>query len=207
MNTLRPMRADAQRNHELVLDAARAVISEFGTEASMEQVATRAGVGVGTVYRRFPNKEALIDELVRIMVDDLITSARAALALPDGTGMEVFLRAIGESFVVHRGYADKLVGYIKAGCGLVLNQLMADLLEQAQQHGRLGPEVTMGDIKATTWAIRGIVDASAAVAPQAWRRQLDIHLAGLRAPTVPSDHPSITEAELARITELRNARR
>jgi AcrR family transcriptional regulator len=201
------MRRDALRNQELVLAAARTVLSELGTEASMEQVASQAGVGVGTVYRGFPNKEALIDELVRIMIDDLVIAARGALLRSDGTGLEVFLRALGESFVAHRGLADKLVGRIKADAGVVLNQLMAELLAQAKEHHRIGRQVTMGDLKAITWALRGVVEATAAVAPDTWQRFLDIHLAGLRTEALPSSRPSLTEAELATIAELRSSRR
>ncbi|HEY3482745.1 MAG TPA: helix-turn-helix domain-containing protein, partial [Streptomyces sp.] len=68
----RPMRRDAVRNQKLVIEAARDVVSEFGTDASMELIASRAGVGVGTVYRRFPNKEALVDEIVGLMLSELV---------------------------------------------------------------------------------------------------------------------------------------
>src|SRR5438874_2011849 len=61
----RPLRADARRNRERILESARAVFSESGVEAQIDDVASRAGVGVGTVYRHFPTKEALMAELVR----------------------------------------------------------------------------------------------------------------------------------------------
>jgi AcrR family transcriptional regulator len=195
----RPMRRDAARNQELVLEAAREVISEFGTDASMELVASRAGVGVGTVYRRFPNKEALVDELVRIILYDLVAAAREALATGDGTGLEAFLRTIGESIADHRGYADKLVGRTKADCAALLHSLMVELLDQAQQHGQIGPDVTIGDIRATTWAIRGIIETTGAVAPRAWERHLDIHLAGLRSVPMPSSRPGLSPDQLSRI--------
>jgi AcrR family transcriptional regulator len=188
----RPMRRDALRNQELVLDAARAVISEFGTDASMELVASRAGVGVGTVYRRFPNKEALIDELV--------TAACDALARGDGSGLEAFLRTCGHSFASHRGYSDKLVGQVKSSYAEELFRLMTELLAQAKQYGTIGPDVTIGDIRATTWAVRGIIQTTGAVAPQAWERHLDIHLAGLRATALPSTRPSLTATELGQIS-------
>jgi AcrR family transcriptional regulator len=200
----RPMRRDAARNQELVLAAAREVISEFGTDASMEQVASRAGVGVGTVYRRFPNKEALVDELVRIILYDLVTAAREALARGDGTGLEVFLRTIGQSFAEHRGYADKLVGRTKADCAALLHGLMVDLLDQAKEHGQIGPDVTIGDIRATTWAIRGIIETTGALAPRAWERHLDIHLAGLRTIPIPSSRAGLSPAQLARISGVQS---
>jgi AcrR family transcriptional regulator len=198
--TSRPMRRDALRNQELVLDAAREVISEFGTEASMEQVASRAGVGVGTVYRRFPNKQALIDELVRIILNELITAARDALARGDGSGLETFLRTCGHSFSAHRGYADKLLGRVKADAAETLNGLMGDLLAQAQEFGTIGAQVTVGDVRATTWAVRGVIHTTGAIAPGAWERHLDIHLAGLRATVLPSNRPALTPGELSGIS-------
>lgn len=196
----KPLRRDAVRNHQLVVDAAREVVSEFGTDASMELIASRAGVGVGTVYRRFPNKEALVDELVRQILDELVTAAERQLALGDGSGLEAFLRVLGHSFSEHRGYADKLVGRTKAACAAHLRSLIAELLAQAQQHGTVRPDITLGDVMATAYGLRGIVAQAGAVAPHAWERHLDIHLAGFRAPMVPSTRPTLTPDELARIS-------
>jgi AcrR family transcriptional regulator len=71
-----PGRRDAVRNYHRVLNAAREVLGESGADASMEEIAARAGVGVGTVYRRFANKDALIDELVRLSMAEALTKAR-----------------------------------------------------------------------------------------------------------------------------------
>ncbi|MFC1431965.1 TetR/AcrR family transcriptional regulator [Streptacidiphilus sp. N1-3] len=196
----RPRRRDAARNHQLVVDAAREVLSEFGTDASMELIASRAGVGVGTVYRRFPNKEALIDELVRLILVELVTTAGQELAKDDGSGLETYLRVLGRSLSDHRGYADKLVGRTKAACAAHLRVLTAELLAQAQQHGRVRADITLGDVLATVYALRGIITTTGDVAPGAWERHLDIQLAGFRAPDAPSRRPSLTPAQLARIS-------
>ena len=196
----RPPRRDAVRNHQLVVDAAREVLSEFGTDASMEHIASRAGVGVGTVYRRFPNKEALIDELVRLILDELVTAAERELARGDGTGLDAFLRVLGHSFSEHRGYADKLVGRTKAACAAHLRARIAELLAQAQLLGLIRDDITLGDVMAAVYGLRGIVAATGEVAPGAWERHLDIHLAGFRSPTAPSHRPSLTGEDLARIT-------
>ncbi|WP_329171851.1 TetR/AcrR family transcriptional regulator [Streptomyces sp. NBC_01477] len=193
----RPLRRDAVRNHQLVIDAAREVLSEFGTDASMELIASRAGVGVGTVYRRFPNKEALVDEIAGLMLSELTEVARRSLALPDGSGLEAFLRVIGRSLSKHRGYADKLVGHSKTACVEVLRDRITELLVQAQKSGRVAPGVELGDIMALIWGLRGIVETSGAVVPDAWQRQLDIQLAGLRSVAVPQDGPpAVTRAQL-----------
>ncbi|MFC4035662.1 TetR/AcrR family transcriptional regulator [Streptomyces polygonati] len=195
----RPMRRDAARNHQLVMEAARAVLAEFGTDASMELIASRAGVGVGTVYRRFPNKEALVDEIAAQILAELVTEARQAIDRADGTGLEDFLREIGRSLSEHHGYADKLVGRSKASCVEQLRDLIAGLLAQAQDHGRIGPHITLGDVMALVWALRGVVETSGVVVPDAWQRHLEIHLAGFRSPQPPSARPAITREQLTRI--------
>ncbi|MBY8879389.1 TetR/AcrR family transcriptional regulator [Actinacidiphila acidipaludis] len=195
----RPLRRDAVRNHQLVMAAAREVLSEFGTDASMELIASRAGVGVGTVYRRFPNKQALVDEIAEEMLRELVLEARDALAVPDGAGLDAFMRVIGRSLSAHRGYADQLVGHSKTSCVEQLRDLITELLGQARKAGRVAPEVELGDVMALIWGLRGVVETSGAVVPGAWQRYLDIHLAGLRAPVTAASGPAVTRAELGRI--------
>jgi AcrR family transcriptional regulator len=193
----RPLRRDAVRNHQLVVEAAREVLSEFGTDASMELIASRAGVGVGTVYRRFPNKEALVDEIAGQMLRELTDQAQRSLALPDGSGLEAFLQVIGRSLSEHRGYADKLVGHSKTACVELLRDRITELLAQAQESGRVAPGIELGDIMAVIWGLRGIVETSGALVPDAWQRHLDIQLAGLRSAVVsPGSPPAVTRAQL-----------
>ncbi|WP_328911796.1 MULTISPECIES: TetR/AcrR family transcriptional regulator [unclassified Streptomyces] len=192
----RPLRRDAVRNHQLVMEAAREVLSEYGTDASMELIASRAGVGVGTVYRRFPNKEALVDEIAGEMLAELVIEARRALTLPGGTGLEAFLRVVGRVLSEHRGYADKLMGQSKAACVEQLRDLTAELLVQAQESGRIKAGITLGDVMTLAWGLRGVVETSGKVAPEAWQRHMDIHLAGMRSPGPISEHPPVTREQL-----------
>src|ERR1039458_10622740 len=89
----RPLRSDAAKNRERLLTAAGQVFEEKGLEASVADVARVAGVGMGTLYRRFPSKEALIDALVSEVLEATIAMAREAAAWPDGSGLEHFLEA------------------------------------------------------------------------------------------------------------------
>lgn len=182
MSPLRTARRDAERNHQRVLDAARAVFGESGAEASMEEIAARAGVGVGTVYRRFASKDALIDELLRLALDDMLAAADQALARADGRGLDDYLRAIGRSFADHARYADLLIsrpadpaasGRIRAAFG--------ELTERAVAAGTVNPDITVADVMALVWGLRGVAQATLDTAPEAWRRHLDLHLAGMRS--------------------------
>src|SRR5579862_7354952 len=94
----RPLRRDAAENRERVLSAAATVFARDGLAASVEEIAQVAGVGMGTLYRRFPTKEALIEELVRQQLTAIIDAAVLAAAQPDGEGLEAFLWATGQLF-------------------------------------------------------------------------------------------------------------
>src|ERR1700759_2379757 len=79
----RPLRRDAERNRQRILAAAAEVFTERGLDATLDEVARAAGVGVGTVYRRFPDKETLVTELFRDRIDALVTVAEEACLAPD----------------------------------------------------------------------------------------------------------------------------
>lgn len=197
----RPLRRDAARNHGLVVAAAREVLVQHGTDASMELIASRAGVGVGTLYRCFPNKEALVEEVAGQLLGDLVEEARSAIGLPDGGGLEAFVLSLGRWLSEHRGYADKVLGPTKASHVEQLRDIIGQLLQQARQAGRVAPEVALGDVMALVWALRGVVETSGAVAPDAWRRFAALHLAGLRAPGPLDSLPPVDRDQLVRISE------
>ena len=104
----RPLRKDAAENRERLLQAAAQVFAEQGLEASVEEVARVAGVGMGTLYRRFPTKEALIAELVAQLQQEFIDDARRAMQVPDGFGLETFLHDAARRQASHRGCLPRL---------------------------------------------------------------------------------------------------
>jgi AcrR family transcriptional regulator len=194
-------RRDAVRNYHRVLNAAREVLGESGADASMEEIAARAGVGVGTVYRRFANKDALIDELVRLSLSEALAAARLALAGPGGDGLEQFLRGLGAMFAAHAKYAHLLLERSAAG-GAAAQEIRAAVTEltvRALAAGTLNPGVTVGDVMALVWGMRGLTETAGAVAPGTWQRFLDIHLAGLRARGPLSATPSMSAGQLAEL--------
>jgi AcrR family transcriptional regulator len=196
----RPLRRDAARNQQRVLDAARQALAEHGTDATIEQIAALAGVGVGTVYRRFPAKEALVDALLTQIMDELLAAADIELARGDGNGLERFLFTLGRSLAGHRAYADLLVGHDRTESGAdKLRRRISDLTEQAATHGLLAPGIGLGDVMTAIWALRGVIETSGGATSTGWQRFLDLHLAALRDPSWHSAHPAITVRQLNRI--------
>lgn len=101
------MRADAQRNLDRVLGAAQECFAEHGVDVTVDAVAHRAGVGHGTVFRRFPTKEALLDAVLGMELDRMLALAKAALAEDEpGGAFEEFFRAAAESYARNRALVE-----------------------------------------------------------------------------------------------------
>ncbi len=182
----RAVRRDAVRNYHRILDAARDVLGESGAGASMEEIAARAGVGVGTVYRRFASKDALIDELLRLALADMLAVTDRALARTDGYGLEELLRGVGQSLADHFRYADLLLQRpTDPAASRRMRVAIDELTARARTAGTVRPDVTSGDIMSLIWAMRGLIQTAGEPAPTPWPRFLDIHLAGLRAAPPP----------------------
>ena len=174
-------RRDAVRNYHRILDAAREVLGESGAEASMEEIAARAGVGVGTVYRKFASKDALIDELLRLAMEEITAATERALARTDGHGLDELLRALGQSFADHARYANLFLERpTDPAAGGRIRAAIGELTARAATAGTVDPGITAADVMALIWAMRGLVQAGEVALPD-WQRFLDIHLAGLRA--------------------------
>ncbi|MFC8719060.1 TetR/AcrR family transcriptional regulator [Kitasatospora sp. NPDC057198] len=182
VNAPRPLRADAQRNRARVLAAAEQVFAERGTAASTEEVARAAGVGVGTVFRHFPTKEALLRALVLERLTRIAAEARAHAEAPDpGAAFFDFFAA------TVRGSASKLE-LVDALAELGVDQeettapvaaevagALAGLLHRAQQAGAVRADVTVGDVVAL------LAGASQARRHTPDDRPLTVVLDGLRA--------------------------
>ena len=179
----RAARRDAVRNYHRIVEAAREVLSESGANASMEEIAARAGVGIGTVYRKFASKDALIDELLRLALEEVMAAAERALARTDGHGLDELLRAVGQSFADHARYANLLLERpTDPAASRRMRAAISELTARAVTAGTVNPGTTAADVMALIWAMRGLVQSDGEVGPHAWQRFLDIHLAGLRAP-------------------------
>ncbi|MYW09273.1 TetR family transcriptional regulator [Streptomyces sp. SID2563] len=180
----RAPRRDALRNDAIVINAARAVFAEQGPQASMEAIASRAGLGVGTIYRRFAGKDALLDAIAQLFVEELDQAAAVALTDPDpAAGLEGFLDFVGVFNAEKRRYAAALTERVSGDDDVSVRTAdrVRQLTQKAVDAGHLAQDVTAGDIKALIVAIRGVVAASPEGDDAPWRRFLRIHLAGLRS--------------------------
>lgn len=197
MSTLapRPLRADARRNHERVVEAARVVFAEQGREAQMDDVARGAGVGVGTVYRHFPTKEALIDALAIDRFARVIVVAKAALERDDPWPALVdTLWAGAEILSADRAFTE-IIGELRGPMpfspelAAEMNETFAELVRRAQASGELRADVVVDDVAMFMCGI-GAATRKPHRCPDAWRRHLAIIIDGLRATSASDQLPT-----------------
>ncbi len=180
----RPLRADARRNRPKVIDAAQAVFSERGPEARMEEVAEKAGVAVGTLYRHFPNKEALLEALIAQRLGQVIEVARDVLQRdvePWEAFSSVMKRLTGMAYE-DRAFAHVVpllgdegeVGEAKRRVGTLLEELV----HKAQEAGKMRQDVGAEDLPPL---FMGMVLATPhGFSPARQERYVQIILDGLR---------------------------
>ncbi|GIH97088.1 TetR/AcrR family transcriptional regulator [Planobispora siamensis] len=153
--TNRPLRADARRNRERILETAYTVFAAEGLTVPIDEVARRAGVGAGTVYRHFPTKEALLEAIVLTRVERLIAHAAHLLetAEADRAFFDFLTHMIDEG-VANRALADGLAGIgvdaetAAGGAEHTLQDVFAALLHRAQRAGAVRRDVEAADVKA-----------------------------------------------------------
>jgi AcrR family transcriptional regulator len=141
----RPLRADALRNREKVLMAAREAFAACGYGVPLDEIAARAGVGPGTVYRHFPSKEELFEAVVAARVQDLIDDARGRAATADpGHAFFGFLGKIRQEAAAKRDLPDAIT--IAGSMQEDLHAALDVLLRRAQQAGAVRPDITTPDL-------------------------------------------------------------
>ena len=191
----RPLRADARRNRQKVLAAARAVFSEHGRDAQMDDVARRAEVGVGTVYRHFPTKEALIEALMVDSFEAIAAQATAALEIEDPweaftsvlwRGAEIMAadRALSEVFASIPGAMDAAHATVED-----LSESMEKIMSRAKAAGALRADAVLDDVPMLMCGI-GSATKKEHRCSAPWRRHLQIVLDGLRASTASERLPT-----------------
>ncbi len=204
----RPLRADAEANRQRILRAATAVFSERGLAVPMEEIAAAAEVGVGTLYRRFPDRHHLIEALFEERLTAIVALAEQALLVPDGwDGLVWFLHRALSLQIADRGLAEILRGQGETG-GRVeaardrIAPVAGRLVGRARESGRLRPDFDPADLAILQLMVTAAATATADVAPQAWRRYLVLLLDGMVTtrdqPTLQTA-PPLTADDLAQV--------
>ena len=176
----RPLRADARRNRERILKAARAVFAAKGRDAHLEDVARRAKVGVGTVYRHFPTKDALLEALAREQFDTLTLWAREAEEAADpweafnavmwrGAELQASDRALMEAVADFKPSVARQAEELHAS--------IARLMARAQAQGAMRADASVEDVQLMMCGMGSVMQMGG----DGWRRYLTVMLDGLRA--------------------------
>lgn len=183
-----PLRRDAQRNRDRILEAARRIFREQGASAPVEEIARGAEVGMGTLYRHFPTKDALIDAIAVVRFAEMVEAGEEAVTNDDAAaGLEHLLHVVLQTQVQDRGFRDALgaVG-VKGGEALALrDQLrghMASLLRRAQAAGQFRDDLNGDDISALIWSTGRIVERAGDDSERLATRFQAVHLDGFRTP-------------------------
>ena len=183
----RPLRADARRNRERVMEAARGAFAQAGADLPMEEIARRAGVGIGTVYRHFPNKEALLDALLAEQLALFAERTRTALAKDDA--WEAFRDMVREGASAQAedmAFCELVMArkaFSRSQAVVALREELETetdkLLRRAKAEGRMREDFTVDDMPVLFASIAGAIRSTANA--EAWRRQVEFALDGLRA--------------------------
>lgn len=182
----RPLRRDAERNRQLILTAARDLFAEHGLDASMDEIARRAGVGVGTVYRRFPDKEVLIDALFEDRLETIVGIATESLEREDPwEALAWFVERYVSVQAEDRGLRELLYSSQHAEDRVSrarqrIKPVTDELLRRAHASGDLRPDVAGTDVALLQFMLTALVGYTRDVDPVIWRRYLGIVLDGLR---------------------------
>lgn len=200
-------RRDALRNRKLLTDKAREVFAEQGLDAPLDEIARRAGVGNATLYRHFPTRAALVDEVFRDALTETTAAGERARAAEDAwTGLTEYLRAVFAGLAADRGTNDLMTTNLEGVTALEAihahNRTTIDgLLRRGQEQGTLRPDLTTEDLLFALAALGRAVPALTTVAPDTWLRPLALLLDGLRAhpDTPPLPTPALTSADLGTV--------
>jgi len=198
-------RRDALRNRQLLARTAREVFAEQGLDAPLDVIARRAGVGNATLYRHFPTRAALVDEVFRdALTGTMAAGARARTAGDAWTALTQYLHTVFATLAADRGTNDLMTTSLEGVTSLEAihadnRATITDLLHRGQAQGTVRPDVTTEDVLLALAALGRVVPALTTAGPDAWTRPLALLLDGLRAhpaaPALPA--PALTTPQLA----------
>lgn len=180
------LRRDAERNRQRVLKAARELFAERGLEATLNDVARHANVGVGTVYRRFATKEELLDAVFEDGIDQVVELAETALRHENSwVGFVWFVEQLCELTATDRGLREMVYSKAYGGCGVQASRMrltppISKLVERARDDGHLRPDIESTDMPVVGLLAGTVSEWAGHVEPDLWRRYLALLLDGMR---------------------------
>ncbi|MGH3151269.1 MAG: TetR/AcrR family transcriptional regulator [Streptosporangiaceae bacterium] len=186
MNECRRLRADAARNRAAIIEVAREVFAEQGLEAPLEAIAARAGVGIATLYRRFPSREKLVAAALVEQVGAYAEAAERALAAADPwAGFAGFVAHICELQAGDRGLSELLSMTLSADEHIErlrrdANDLIVRVIDRAKAQGMLRRDFAGEDLVLLLIATAAVMDVTRQDAPDAWRRFVALSLDAFR---------------------------
>ncbi|GAA0592521.1 TetR/AcrR family transcriptional regulator [Streptomyces crystallinus] len=181
---------DGADDGEQLLQQVGRALRDLHPQASMAQIARAVGVSPTVLYRRYPTKDALLLALAAAFFDGLLQRAQEARALPAEQQLPYFLRTVG----LHLATSRSVLPYAFREMSLPeqrhhIYAIITELLATAKAAGHVHPDTDVADIGAIVWAMRGIIDITGSLAPEAWERHLNIALAGLANPDLAFSRP------------------
>jgi len=182
---MRKPRADGQRNRERLIEAAKAAFAEMGADVSLEEIARRAGLGIGTLYRHFPTRDAIVEAVYRREVRQLAEGATRLLeTLPPGEALHAWMKLFVDYIATKKVIASALgaivggVGDLYAASGVQITGAISALVERAAAAGEIRADVDPGDV------LRALIGFTYGNASPEWQasalRLIDILVDGLR---------------------------
>ena len=197
----RTLRRDAAANRDRILDAARHAFDERGLDVGMDEIAALAGVGVGTIYRRFSSKE----ELIGAVVDELPSAIRQIMldALADedvAAGWAGFLDAMGELQAARVGCLSRLWNAADDEVRHEVTDLGRTLLARAQAAGVVREDLVYEDVSMLLWSMQAIIERTSTIAPGVWRRYLELASRSLSPGGAPLAHRALRPAEAVAVS-------
>jgi AcrR family transcriptional regulator len=188
MTSAKPLRADAERNRRKLLDAAAELFARKGLGVGLDEIARCAGVGVGTAYRRFPDKEQLITALFDDRLEQIASLAERCAAREDAyAGLVEFIEGNVELQSTDQGLKELILGSphaidrVRIARGRI-EPAVESLVSRAQAAGQIRADVAHTDLALVQFMLTAISDIARDADPEAWRRALRLVLDGLRTP-------------------------
>jgi AcrR family transcriptional regulator len=203
------LRADAQRNRARILEAAAALFAERGLDVSMEDIAKGAGVGVGTLYRRFADRDALIDALFEAKIHAIAAIATESLAIEDPwEALRSFILRVATLQARDRGLKETLLTTNRGSERLAqardtIRPIAGQLIERAKAAGVLREDFGDFDIPLMQFAVGYVADRMREIAPEYHQRMITLLLDGMvaqRSGVTPMPVPPLTDEQFARST-------